>query len=114
MLPNLLSNHLSATEKNRRQERREEVDYGSVEIDGHTYPVKNWSTRGFMAKPCDIDCNIADRLDVKIAIRFVIEKVEFGCDAIVVRTDKKRQELAAAFVMNDVAQLAITNHFGDG
>ena len=112
---NLLRNDLSATEKNGRREPREEVDDGSVEIDGHTYPVTNWSARGFMAKPCDVDCNIADELDVEFALRFANEKIEFGCRAIVVRIDKKRQELAAAYVMLDeVAQLAIAKHFGDG
>ena len=113
-MPNLLRNHLGATDKSRRREPREDVDDGSVEIDGHAYPVKNWSARGFMAKPCDVDYNIADQLDVKIAIRFPIEKIEFGCRAIVVRIDKKRQELAAAYVtLNDAAQLAIAKHFGD-
>ena len=113
-MPNSLGNHLGATEKNRRRERREEVDNGWVEIDGRTYPVKNWSAHGFMVRPCDVDCNVADKLDVKIVIRFAIEKIEFSCSAIVVRIDKKRQELAAAYVvLNDAAQLAVTNHFGD-
>ena len=112
---NLLGNLLGATEKDRRREQREEVDDGSVEIDGHIYPVKNWSAHGFMAKPCDVDCNIGDHLDVKIAIRFAIEKIEFRCRAIVVRLDKKKQELGAAIIMlDDAAQLAVTSHFGDG
>ncbi len=114
-MQNSLKSHLGATEKDRRRGLREEVDDGSVKIDGHTYPVKNWSTRGFMAKPCDVDCNIADQLDVKITIRFARETIEFGCRTIVVRIDKKRQELAAAFVMlNDVAQLAVAKQFGKG
>ncbi len=112
---NLLRNHLSATEKNRRRDPREEVDDGSVEIGGRTYPVKNWSAHGFMAKPCDVKCNIADQLDTTFTLRFDNEEIEFSCNAIVVRIDKKSQELAAAFVMlNDVARMAITNHFGGG
>ena len=110
-----MGNHRGATEKDRRREPREEVDDGWVEIDGRTYPVKNWSAHGFMTKPCDVDCNIADQLDVKIVIRFAIEKFEFGCPAIVIRMDKKRRELAAAYVaLGDAAQLAVTNHFGVG
>ena len=114
-MQNSLKSHLGATEKGRRRGLREEVDDGSVEIDGRTYPVKNWSARGFMAKPCDVDCNIADELDVEFALRFAGQKIEFSCRAIVVRIDKKRQELAATYVMlDDAAQLAIAKHFGDG
>ena len=112
---NLLRNHRSATEKNRRRDPREEVDDGSVEIGGRTYPVKNWSVHGFMAKPCDVKCNIADQLDVKITIRFAIEKIEFSCCVVVVRVDEKRQELAAAYVaLSDAARSAVAQHFGDG
>ena len=114
-MPNVLRKQFGATENSRRREPREEVDDGSVEIDGHAYPIKNWSTRGFMAKPCDVDCNIADQLDIKIAVRFASEEIEFRSHAIVVRIDKKRRELAAAYVMlNDVARLAIAKHFGNG
>ena len=114
-LSNLMKTYPGATDKNGRREPREEVDDGSVEIDGRTYSVKNWSAHGFMATPCDVDCNIADQLDVKIAIRFASEKIEFGCRAIVVRIDKKRQELAAALVMlDDAAKRAVTIHFGAG
>ncbi len=112
---NPLRNLLGGTEKDWRREPREEVDDGSVEIDGHTYPVKNWSARGFMAKPCDVDCSVADQLDVTFSIRIARETIEFSCRTIVVRVDKKRQELAAAFVMlNDVAELAVAKHFGNG
>ncbi len=48
-----------------------------------------------MAKPCDVDCNIADRLDVTVRLRFPDKKIEFAGRAIVVRIDKERQELAA-------------------
>ncbi len=113
-MSDLLMNHLGATEKDRRRNPREDVDDGSVEIDGQIYPVKNWSARGFMAKPCDVACNIADELDVKIVIRFASEVIEFNCHAIVVRIDEKRLELGAAFVkLDDAAQFAVASHFND-
>ncbi|GEM_PF-4318294 len=68
-----------------------------------------------MAKPCDVDCNITDRLDVTVRLRFPDKKIEFAGRAIVVRIDKERQELAAYFAMLDeAAETAIANHFGDG
>ena len=101
-----------ATEKDRRRDPREDVDDGSVEIHGQIFPVKNWSAHGFLAKPCDVGCNIADELDVKIVIRFASEVIEFNCQAIVVRIDKKRLELGAALVkLDDAAELAVARHF---
>ncbi len=113
-MPNSLTNLLGATEKDRRRDPREDVDDGSVEIHGQIFPVKNWSAHGFMAKPCDVGCNIADELDVKIVMRFASEVIEFNCQAIVVRIDKKRLELAAALVkLDDAARLAVASHFDD-
>ena len=113
-MPNSLTNLLGASEIDRRRYPREDVDDGSVEIHGQIFPVKNWSARGFMAKPCDVDCNIADELDVKIVIRFASEVIEFNCQAIVARIDKKRLELGAAFVkLDDADQIAVASHFND-
>ena len=97
-----------------RREPREEVEDGTVEINGQTFPVFDWSARAFMAKPCDIDCKVTDRVDIKFSIRFPTKRIEFVSRAIVVRIDKEKQELAAYFAMLDEeAQLAITNHFAD-
>jgi len=97
-----------------RREPREEVEDGTVEINGQTFPVFDWSARAFMAKPCDIDCKVPDRVDIKFSIRFPTKRIEFVSRAIVVRIDKEKQELAAYFAMLDEeAQLAITNHFAD-
>ena len=97
-----------------RREPREEVEDGTVEINGQTFPVFDWSARAFMAKPCDIDCKVTNRVDIKFSIRFPTKRIEFVSRAIVVRIDKEKQELTAYFAMLDEeAQLAITNHFAD-
>ncbi len=97
-----------------RRELREKVEDGTVEINGQTFPVFDWSARAFMAKPCDIDCKITDRVEIKFSIRFPTKRIEFVSRAIVVRIDKERQELAAYFAMLDEeAQLAIENHFAE-
>ena len=98
----------------RRREPREQVEDGEVEIKGQTYRLKDWTPRAFMARPCDIDCKITDRLEIKFRARFPDEQIEFTSRAIVIRVDKERQELAAYFAMLDeAAETAIANHFGD-
>ncbi len=101
--------------KEKRRERREYVEDGTVEINGQAYRVHDWSTRAFMAKPCDVDCKITDRIDIKFSIRLPTKRIEFVSRAIVVRLDRERQELAAYFAMLDEAtQTTIADHFGDG
>ena len=116
MLKNFLKRFKAAPRgQDRRREPREEIENGEVEIRGRTYRLNDWTPRAFMAKPCDVDCNITDRLDVTVSLRYPDKKIEFACRAIVVRIDKERQELAAYFAMLDeAAETAVANHFGDG
>ena len=66
-----------------------------------------------MAKPCDADCKITDRIEFEFSARFPSGPIEFTGRAVVVRIDRKRQELAALFAMlYEDAQVAIANHFG--
>jgi len=104
-----------ASPKDKRREPHEEVEDGTVAINGQAYRVIDWSARAFMAKPCDIDCKIFDLVDIKFSIRFPTKRIEFVSRALVVRIDKERQELAAYFAeLDEEAQIAIANHFGDG
>ena len=116
MLKNVLKLFKKSPEgQDRRREPREQIEDGEVEIRGRTYRLNDWTPRAFMAKPCDVDCNITDRLDVTVRIRYPDKNIEFACRAIVVRIDKEGQELAAYFAMLDeAAETAIANHFGDG
>ena len=85
MLKNFLK-RFEATPKgqDRRREPREEVEDGEVEIRGQNYCLNDWTPRAFMAKPCAIDCNITDRLDVTVRVRYPDKKIEFASRAIVV------------------------------
>ena len=116
MLKNILKRFkASPQDQERRREPREQVEDGEIEINGQTYRLKDWSPRAFMAKPCDIDCNVTNRLEIKFRARFPDKQIEFTGRAIVVRIDKERQEFAAYFAMLDeAAETAIANHFGDG
>ncbi len=99
----------------RHREPREKVEDGEVEINGQTYRLSDWTTRAFMAKPCDVDCNITDRVEIQFRVRYPDKRIEFTSRAVVVRIDKERHELAALFAMlDDAAETAIANHFGDG
>lgn len=96
-----------------RREPREDVEDGWVEVRGNTYPLKNWSARGFLAGPCDVDVRVASRLDVKVSVPVNDERLEFEARGMVVRCDTERQELACTLTgVDDATQSVINKHFG--
>ena len=97
----------------KRQEPREEVTDGWVEIRGKKSPVKDWSARGFLTTSCDVDCSVTNRLDIRFSVPLTTGPLEFDCRAIVIRVDKDKRELACVFAMvDDATQAAIAGHFG--
>lgn len=101
------------TAEERRREPREEVTDGRITILGETYPVHNWSVRGFMIHSCPLDRSPGDRFDIDVSIPLPEQQLAFACRAIVVRADAERQRLAGVFVGVDKAtQAAIDDHFG--
>jgi hypothetical protein len=116
MLSNLFSkiNRGEAQPANRRREAREDVPEGTVEIDGRTYPVANWSYSGFLAGSYTGDRKAGDRVDIK----FTVDLGDggtfyFACKCVMVRVDPETQKLVGAFVEMDAAMRAkLARHFG--
>lgn len=101
------------TADERRREPREELTDGRMTILGETYPIHNWSVRGFMIHSCPLERGPGDRLEVEVSIPLPGQWLEFACRAIVVRADAERQHLAGVFVGVDKdTQAAIDEHFG--
>jgi hypothetical protein len=97
----------------RTREPREEVRDGQVITVFNIYPLKNWSPRGFLVTSCDLVREPGDRLDIDVSIPLPTLRLEFGCRAIVVRTNEDRQELAGVFAgVDDATQAVIDDHFG--
>ncbi len=108
--------------EDRRRLAREKVEDGVVLINGRVYRLIDWSAGAFsagafgpmVAKPSYIDCEITDRVDIKFSIHFPTKRIEFVGSAMIVRIDKERQELEASFtLLDEEAQIAIADHFGD-
>ena len=99
----------------RRHEPRIVAVDGAVEIDGRTYPVKNWSPGGFLVSSCAIERVVSESLDIRFRAQLGQQMLDIACRAIVVRLDADRQELAGCFAkMDDAAMGEIAKHFRAG
>ncbi len=97
----------------RRREPREEVTDGTVRMSGETWPLKDWSRNGFLAKPCTAEFKIDDELDISISVPIPSRRLEFSCPAVLVRVDRGNQEVAGTYSEADAATRAIIErHFG--
>ena len=94
----------------KRHERREDVSHGTVDIDGRGYRIKNWSSTGFLASPCNCGRKEGDSVDIVFDVQTGGKTLHFGCKAIVVRAGNG--ELAGVFTMMDRdTRMAVTSYF---
>ncbi len=94
----------------RRRGQREEVSLGTVEIDGRGFRVRNWSSTGFLASPCDCGRKEGDSVDILFDVQAAGQTLRFACKAIVVRVGNG--ELAGVFTMMDRdTRMAVANYF---
>jgi hypothetical protein len=99
--------------KERRREEREEVGDGTVRILGEVYPLKNWSSTGFLAGACDLGLKEGQEVSIAVSVPLEDERLEFRCQALVVEVNAEAREISAMFVMLDPAARAkIHRHFG--
>lgn len=103
---------LTAWRRDRRREFRENVDAGAVTFGGRSYPVKNWSSTGFLAAPCKCSCRKGDTVDIHFRVEFPGKTVQFDSQAMLVRVDEARGEVAGVFTMMDRdSRRELANHF---
>ena len=99
-------------ESKRRSEPRLPVEHGTVVISDQTYPLANWSTRGFLASSYTGDHKKGDRISVSFSVLFVNRQLEFSGKARVIRVDAELQELAGRLmVMGDEWNDAFSRYF---
>ncbi len=99
-------------EKEKRSEPRLPVGHGTIVIGDQTYPLKNWSTRGFLASSYTGDHEEGDRISVSFSVLFVNRQLEFSGKARVIRVDAELQELAGRLVvMGDEWNDAFSRYF---
>ncbi len=102
-----------SAEEERRREEREEVSEGTVSILGDPYPLKNWSSTGFLAGACDLGLEEGKEVSIAMSVPLEGERFEFRCQALVVEANAEARELSAMFMMLDPeARAKIDRHFG--
>jgi hypothetical protein len=70
----------------------------TANIEGVSYPLRNWNQFGFMVSPYLGEQKIGFRIKVRVVIPFEGQPVGISADAKIVRIDRRRQELAAEFI----------------
>lgn len=114
MLRNLFA-RLGGTESappERRREHRENVAGGTVEFDGQSYPVENWSYTGFLAGSYEGPRKAGDRVDIRFTLDAGDQDFTFSCTAMLVRVDPASRKIVGAFVdMEAGTRAKIARHF---
>lgn len=87
-----------AESEERRRAPRLPERLATANIEGISYPVRNWNQFGFMVAPYVGDQKIGFRIKVRLVIPFDGRPVGVSVDAKIVRLDRRRQELAAEFI----------------
>ncbi len=99
--------------KNRRWAERDSTTGATVELDGQSLPLIDWSASGFLATFYAGDHRRGNRVTVRFAASLPDRELEFSCRAIVIKVDPERGQLAAKFVgIGDQAKSVIAEHFG--
>ncbi len=101
MLSSLFRRLSSPSTERRREPRGTEID-GRVSIEGRSYPLKDWSRRGFSAGAYTAEHYPGDKIDMEVEIEIDGEPLAFGCRAVVVWVDRDRRELAGVFTDLDL------------
>ncbi len=103
---------LMLSPEERRREPRDEVTEGTATIDGKTYPLRNWSARGFCIDEVDFETSPTRRLDAEFSVKLPDQTLDFSCRIVVVRVIAEKQEIGGAFVKIDKeTQAKIDEHF---
>ena len=96
----------------RRREDRKKLAGGTVEIDGRSYPVENWSYTGFLAGSYEGARKAGDRVDITFTVETGGRDFTFSCKAMMVRVDPASRKVVGAFVDMDAGVRAkIARHF---
>jgi len=82
----------------RRRAPRYAEKLATANIEGVSYPLRNWNHLGFMVAPYVGDQKVGFRIKVRMVVPFGGRPIGISADARVVRIDKRRQELGAEFI----------------
>lgn len=81
----------------RRREGRTGGISGSISISGRLYPLKDLSSRGFAVRGYRGELCPGDRVPLSLSLGRPGKGFDFVCQALVVRVERSRGELAGVF-----------------
>ena len=81
----------------RRRNRRSALPPIEIEIDGESYPTRNWSLGGFLVEPYDGRRKTGDKLAVTIIVKVNDREFRHRAKAKVARRSRVESQLAAHF-----------------
>lgn len=101
MFSSLFRRFSSPSSDRRIEPRGTRVD-GHVSIDGKTYPLNDWSRRGFSAGAYGAEHYPGDKVVLNVQLDVDGEPLDFACQAVVIWVDRDRRELAGVFTDLDL------------
>jgi len=101
MFSSLFRRFSSPCADRRIEPRGSQVD-GHISIDGNTYPLKDWSRRGFSAGAYGAEHYPGDKITMTVELDMEDEPLAFDCQAVVIWVDRDRRELAGVFTDLDL------------
>ncbi len=95
----------------RRREHRDRSITGSVSIGGRCYPLKDLTTRGFAVRAYRDEHCPGDRMPISLSLGRPADGLDFVCQAVVIRVDRAKGELAGVFAdLDRAARDGIAEH----
>ena len=91
-------------EADRRKSRREIVSDAFVRIGVRLFPVHDWASSSVLLTQCDVDTQAGDKMFTHCSIPISGERLEFDCDAYVLRTDREQRQVV--LLMSGIGKIA--------
>ena len=73
------------TVEQRRREVREELADGDAYIDGHKYPLQDWSASGYSVGPCNLEPTVGGRIEIEFHVPLPSRELVFKAPCVTVR-----------------------------
>ncbi len=99
-------------ETDRRKSGRKIVSDAFVRIGVRLFSVHDWASNSVLLTQFDVDVQAGDKMSAHCSIPINEERLEFDCDAYVLRSDRKQRQAALLISgIGKIAQGKIDQHF---
>lgn len=100
------------TVEHRRREAREELTDGDAYIDGHKYPLQNWSASGYSVGPCNLEPRVGGRMEIEFHVPLPSRELVFKTPCVTVRRVQGEGLIGGTYLGVDLeSRKIIDEHF---